>query len=384
MKIAIACEITPGKTIIPIIKRIMEKDLGWGEVEFIGLTHGEGVDELLKPFCSELYNIGSGRRSVKRGRLKLFYLIAMDIIKAFNALRGKNIDILISCGNAGDVRKSIIAANILKIPVLHIEQDIYNPIEVISFANIITAPSKEYEDYLSKEYGLNNVINIGGYPMASYVNDFINEDNLKSKEEILKLYFKNDSRFNQYILLVLGGDLKEEDLPELFNKLQIMDYPIAIAPYRFDKGYIKSLSIKKDKSNLNIMVLDNFVDILSLMNCSKLTIFGAGMGITIEAGVLNIPSIKIAGFHKDHGSVDLARSINIPILEIENLPENLPELFKHGEDSYDLLEYRQNLLEDGLIAIDNIIAIIDNFKSLGKKGGFEVMWRIWKKRSMYR
>jgi hypothetical protein len=36
----------------------------------------------------------------------------------------KNIDLLLSYGNAGDVRKSVMAAYFLKIPVIHIEQDI--------------------------------------------------------------------------------------------------------------------------------------------------------------------------------------------------------------------------------------------------------------------
>ena len=38
-----------------------------------------------------------------------------------------------TCGNAGDVRKGISASKILRIPNLHIEQDIYNPIEMIAF-----------------------------------------------------------------------------------------------------------------------------------------------------------------------------------------------------------------------------------------------------------
>lgn len=59
---------------------------------------------------------------------------------------------MLTCGNAGDVRKGIISANILHIPVLHIEQDIYNPIEMIAFADIITAPSKDYKEYLEREY----------------------------------------------------------------------------------------------------------------------------------------------------------------------------------------------------------------------------------------
>jgi len=67
-----------------------------------------------------------------------------DIIKTVQAVRGKGIELLITCGNAGDVRKGLVAANLLKIPTLHIEQDIYNPIEMIAFANLVTTPSQQY------------------------------------------------------------------------------------------------------------------------------------------------------------------------------------------------------------------------------------------------
>ena len=58
-----------------------------------------------------------------------------DIWRVIRSLRGKNIDILMTCGNAGDVRKGISASKILGIPNFHIEQDIYNPIEMIAFSN---------------------------------------------------------------------------------------------------------------------------------------------------------------------------------------------------------------------------------------------------------
>lgn len=59
------------------------------------------------------------------------------------------------------------------------------------------------------------------------------------------------------------------------------------------------------------------------------------MGMTIEAGVLEIPSIKISGFHKEHGSVDLANDLKIPILEIEEILDFLDEFKDNHQDKYD-------------------------------------------------
>ena len=77
-----------------------------------------------------------------------------------------NVDLVITCGNAGDVRKALSASKLLGIHRLHVEQDIYNPIEMVAFANIVTAPSDEYKLFLEEKYSLNNVFNIGGYPMV--------------------------------------------------------------------------------------------------------------------------------------------------------------------------------------------------------------------------
>ncbi|KZX16376.1 hypothetical protein MBCUT_08680 [Methanobrevibacter cuticularis] len=378
INIAIACELAPAKTIIPIIKRIKflekeEKDyLNWNKSKIIGLTHGKGVKELLKPYCNEIYSIGQGRGGgkVKRNNLELASLIIKDIFKAIKAMRGKNIDLLVTCGNAGDVRKSIAAANFLKIPIIHIEQDIYNPIEFISYANLVTLPSKKYEDYFENIYHIDNVVNIGGYPMANYVKEYINDEKLEISEEISLKYAVDD-----FILIVLGGDLKITDLKELITSLENLDFPVIIAPYRFKREQIESL-ITSNK----IKVLDEFVDLLSLLKEAKALIYGAGMGMTIEAGVLEIPSIKIAGFHKKQGSVDLAKDLAIPILEISDLPKNMEELNKLSKPN------GKFLIENSELAIENLVDIINDFdfNNLPKKSGLSAMRAIWKKRSEFR
>ena len=405
--IAIACELAPAKTIIPIIEKLKELEshdkLSWRKTNFIALIHGEGTEQILKSHVNETYPIGKGRSSgkTKKNNLELAYLIFKDILKAIKALKGKNIDLLISCGNAGDVRKSIAAANFLKIPVLHIEQDIYNPIELISFANIITVPSKKYEDYLKNSYGLKNVKNIGGYPMASYVHDYVANGNLKTKDEIFKECQIDKNHFDDFILFVLGGDFKERDLNNLILAIQRIDSPIVIAPYRFKKEdienliyscrYLKPPSFRSDECSITstksgydlgnslskIMVLDGFSDILSLMNVSKAIVYGAGMGMTIEAGVLKTPSIKILGFHNVHGSVDLANYLKIPILEVDEIPDKINTIAN-------LNKPQGNLFKSSQIAIEKVVDIIDNFDFKSKKSGFGSMRAIWRERLKFR
>jgi hypothetical protein len=273
---------------------------------------------------------------------------------------------LVTAGNAGDVRKAIVAANILSIPVLHIEQDIYNPIEVISQANLVTVPSIEYKEYLEKNYGLKNVVNIDGYPMAKYVDNYIKQDNLIDKDEIYGEY-----GMKEFVLVVLGGDLKDDDIEPLIRSVEELNLKALIAPYRFDRDMVKELVLSP-----NIKVLPQYVDLLSFMNAASHLIYAAGMGMTIEAGVFNIPSLKIEGFHKTHGSVDLAKELNIPIVKIDEIPEafeNLPD------------QKKSDLVKDSEIAIERLVDLINDFdeKSL-KRSGFKSTKQIWNSRKVYR
>ena len=368
--IAIAGEITPAKTLIPVIERLKELEkenkLNFKINKIIGLYHGESSKDILKPYCDEVYSIGEGRNGKKNSNGKLVYLISRDIIKSFNTLIGKNIDLLITAGNAGDVRKSIVAANVLRIPVIHIEQDIYNPIEVISQANLITVPSSGYEKHLKDNYKLNNVVNINGYPMAKYVDNYINEGKLIDKEEIYSKY-----GVKEFVLVVLGGDLKDEDIKPLIKSIEKINRNILVAPYRFDRNMVEDLV-----SSSKIQVLPQYVDLLSFMNAASHLIYAAGMGMTIEAGVFNIPSLKIEGFHKIHGSVDLAESLNIPIVKIDEIPtsfENLPP------------QNYTELVKNSEISIEKVVELINDFNpKTMKRSGFKSTKEIWNSRKAFR
>ncbi|MGB9936346.1 MAG: hypothetical protein ACPK7O_01365 [Methanobacterium sp.] len=354
MKIAVIAEIAPAKAFVPILKKL--------DAEIIGLTHGPGADQLLRPFCSEMHFIGEsrGKGAEKRSKAKIASLVFEDIISTIKALRGKNIDLLLTCGNAGDVRKGIAAAKFLRIPDLHIEQDFYNPIEMIAFSNLLAVPSKRYQNFLADHYGIHNSTIIGGYPMAAYVNKM----QLKDPEAL-----KNE--YGDFLLLVFGGDVQGKDIPKIIKTVEQLEKKILAVPFRFDTSYVKSL-VKSEK----IVVLDGFVDLLGLMNASSGMIYGAGMGLTIEAGVLGVPSIKLAGFHRQHSSVDLAKELGIKIAEIEEIPEVIDNL-KEPKG--------KGLVENGEKSVSNMITLINNFDALeGKSGGIKSFRKIWDARSKFR
>ena len=205
MRIAVIAEMAPAKAFIPIIKEL--------DAEIIGLTHGHGVKELLGQYCTEIHSIGEsrGQAAKKRSNPKIASLVIEDIWRVIRFLKGKDVDLLMTCGNAGDVRKGISASKILRIPDLHIEQDIYNPIEMIAFSNLITVPSEQYKNYVIEKYGLKNVHVIGGYPMASYVNDMSIE-----KSNIIQGKYGID----EFAVLVFGGDVKSEDIPKIIQEVE--------------------------------------------------------------------------------------------------------------------------------------------------------------------
>lgn len=362
INIAIAAEIAPAKTIIPVLDKLKNLDtedkLNFKINKIIALYHGLPAKDLLKDYCNEFYSIGEGRRGTPKHKLP--FLIFRDIIKSFNALRGKNIDLLITIGNAGDVRKSIIAANILKIPILHIEQDIYNPIEVISQTNLVTVPNEDYVNIL-KGYGIKNVVNINGYPMVKYISNYLNDLSIKNIKEGFD------------ILIVLGGDLKKNEVSFLLNQIQQLNKKTFIAPYRFNRDYIQNLVNSNDLTQ--IKVLDQYVDLIPYLKSTKLLIYAAGMGMTIEAGLMEVPSIKIEGFHKEHASVDLAKSLGIPVVKAEYIKDI---------DISSIQVNSKNLLENSEISIDNLVDIINNFDFSAKKSGLKVAKNIWNVRKIYR
>jgi hypothetical protein len=356
MRIAVIAEMAPAKAFIPIIKEL--------DAEIIGLTHGHGVKELLGQYCTEIHSIGQsrGQSSKKRSNSKIASLVIEDIWRVIRSLKGKDIDLLMTCGNAGDVRKGISASKILRIPNLHIEQDIYNPIEMIAFSNLITVPSEHYKNYIIDMYGLNNVHVIGGYPMASYVNDMSIED-----PNIIKSRYGMD----EFVVLVFGGDVKSEDIPKIIDQAEKLDENILVIPFRFSTNFIK-----KFITSSKLKVLDGYIELPSLINAASYMIYAAGMGLTIEAGVLGVPSIKIAGFHRKHSSVDLARELGIQVTEIVDISNSVDNLKAPKGDW---------LINNGKKSVSNVLDLIKDFDKIkSNPSGVSSCKKIWSARSEFR
>jgi len=356
MRIVVIAEMAPAKAFIPIIKQL--------DADIIGLTHGHGVKELMGKYCTEVHSIGQsrGHGAQKRSNAKIAFLVGEDIWRVIRTLKGKNIDLLMTCGNAGDVRKGISASKILRIPNLHIEQDIYNPIEMIAFSNLITVPSESYKEYISNKYGLNNVHVIGGYPMASYVNEMT----IENSESVKARY-----GLDKFVVLVFGGDVKADDIPKIINQVELLDEDVLVVPFRFNAEYVK-----KFVSSPKLKVLDGYIELPSLMKAASYLIYGAGIGLTIEAGVLSVPSIKIAGFHKEHASVDLAEELDIKVTKIEDISISVDKLKVPKGDW---------LVKNGEKAVSNVINMVNNFDEFkGRASGVGSLKKIWNARSEFR
>ena len=81
--------------------------------------------------------------------------------------------------------------------------------------SLITVPSELYKNYVIEKYRLNNVHVIGGYPMASYVNDMSIEDS-----NIIKARYGID----EFAVLVFGGDVKSENIPKIIQEVETVSY----------------------------------------------------------------------------------------------------------------------------------------------------------------
>lgn len=356
MNIALVAETAPAKTLIPIISKLDD--------DILSLTHSEGAMKLLTPYSDEIESIGEGRRntSKKRSNFTIGRLVLQDTHRTYKALKDRNIDLLLTCGNAGDVRKGILAAKKLDIPRLHIEQDIYNPIEMIAFADLITVPNHIAQKKLKKMYGITNTFNIKGYPQAEYVSKL----NLKNPEALYEYYNTDD-----FYVLFLGGDTRSKDIPDIMNEVQKLDKTILIVPYRFDVNYVSKFITKT-----NVYVIDGYVDLISLMNASQGVIYCAGMGVTIEVGALSVPAVKLLGFHEEHASNDLAKSLGISISSVFDIERAVNHMRKPEG---------KRLIKNGCKASLKVAELTHEMKMFDQThGGRSSMKRIWNQRKKYR
>lgn len=356
MNIAVVAETAPAKTLIPVIDKLNDN--------IIALTHSEGAQKLLNPYSSKVIPIGEGRRNTtkKRSDLTIGRLVLQDTLRTYRALKSADAQMVLTCGNAGDVRKGISAAKRLKIPKIHIEQDLYNPIEMIAYADLITVPNSHAKKILKKMYGITNTVNIKGYPQAEYVHRVPITD----PEDIYRHYGIND-----FYVLFLGGDTRASDIPRIIQEVQKLNKIILIIPYRFEAKSVSQYITRK-----GVYVIDGYVDLISLMNASQGVIYCAGMGVTIEVGALSIPSVKLLGFHTEHASNDLAQSLGIDVIsayDIEYAVEHMKA--PHGS----------RLIKNGSKASIKVAELTRDMRMFDNSvGGRKSMKLIWDQRKKYR
>ena len=356
MNIAIVAETAPAKSIIPIIEKV--------DADILSLTHSEGAMELLAPYSNEIFSIGEGRRNTtkKRSNFTIAKLVLKDTIRTYNALRKHHVDLTLTCGNAGDVRKGIAAAKKLKMPKLHIEQDIYNPIEMMAYADLITVPNKTAAKQLKDMYDITNTVNIGGYPQAEYVNRVP----IAEPDKIYEQYQHDD-----FYVLFLGGDTRASDIPEIIKEVEKIDKTILIIPFRFETSTITPHITKN-----NIFVLEGYVDLISLMNASQGVIYCAGMGVTIEAGALGVPAVKILGFHTQHASNDLANDLGINVASTHDISHAVSRMKK---------PQGKRLIKNGCRASLKVAELTTNMDLFDQDcGGLSSLKKIWNQRKQYR
>ena len=356
MNIAIVAETAPAKTLIPVIEKV--------DADILSLTHSEGAMELLGPYSNEIFSIGEGRRNTtkKRSNFTIAKLVLKDTIRTYKALKKHPVDLTLTCGNAGDVRKGLAASKKLNIPKLHMEQDIYNPIEMMAYADLITVPNKTAMKQLEEMYGITNTVNIGGYPQAEYVSRVP----ILEAEKIYEQYKHDD-----FYVLFLGGDTRASDIPEIIREVEKIDKTILVIPFRFETSTITP-HITKD----NIFVLEGYVDLISLMNASQGVIYCAGMGVTIEVGALGVPAVKILGFHTQHASNDLAQDLGINVASTTDINDAVFRMRK---------PQGKRLIEDGCKASLNVAELTANRDSFDQNcGGLSSLRKIWNQRKQYR
>ncbi len=280
-------EPSPAKNLIPVFEELTDRGY---EVAVYG--HGEGA-EVLAWEGIEAPTLGRPRR---RSRLAPV-LFALDLTRVLlrEILDGPSV--AVTSGNTGDARKTLLASKALGIPSLHVEMDVYNPVEAIRFATAVAVP-EQAPDF---DPGGPEVIEISGPPIAAYIAD----RHLKGR---VPGPVPEDVKGR--VLVCLGGDVTEDQALGLLEALRPVDpyvVPFRVeAPPGFDRP-------------------DTFIDLPGAMMEAKAVIFAGGFGVTVEACLVARKAVKVSGVHDRHFSHEVAKACGIRVLNVEevNDPEDV-------------------------------------------------------------
>ncbi|WP_456482538.1 hypothetical protein [Methanopyrus sp.] len=281
MKAFSLVEPSPAKNLIPVWERLLEE--GW---EVAAYGHGRGV-EVLKWEGIETESLGKPRR--RQGMLG-YVGFSIDLIRTVRALASERASVVLSSGNTGDARKSLIAARVLRVPSVHLEMDVYNPVEVIRWATRVLVPfSEDWAEVLERRTGVKARV-VSGAPLAQYLAD-----------RHLSGYIPGPvpDEYEGRVLVCLGGDITEEGARRLLSDLR--DHDPVVVPFRVSppEGF---------------ECVREFVDLPGLMMLADTVVFTGGFGVTIEACVVAKKAVKVSEVHPRHLSHWIAEESGVPVM----------------------------------------------------------------------
>ncbi|WP_457620257.1 hypothetical protein [Methanopyrus sp.] len=287
MKAFSLVEPSPAKNLLPVWERLLEE--GW-EVAVYG--HGRGI-EILKWEGIETERLGKPRR--KQG-LFGYVGFSIDLIRTVRVLASERASVVLSSGNTGDARKSLIASRMLGIPSVHLEMDVYNPVEAVRWATRVLVPfSDKWTEVLERRVGV-KAETVSGAPLAQYLAD---------RHLSGRIPGPVPEEYEGRVLVCLGGDITEKGARRLLSDLK--DHDPVVVPFRVNppEGF---------------ECVQEFVDLPGVMMLADTVVFAGGFGVTIEACVTAKKAVKVSEVHPEHLSHWIAEESGVPVMYLNEGP----------------------------------------------------------------
>jgi len=280
-------EPSPAKNLIPVFEELRSRGH-----EPLVYGHGKGA-EVLRWEGVETRTLGRPRR---RSRLAPA-LFALDLTRVLLRELLDGPDVALTSGNTGDARKTLLSSKILGVPSVHVEMDVYNPVEAIKLATIVAVPEQASDPGIEGP----EVTTVAGPPIAAYVAD----RHLKGK-----IPGPVPEDVEGRVLVCLGGDVTEEQARRLLHTLEPLNpyvVPFRVdAPPRFDTP-------------------DGFIDLPGAMMKAETVVFSGGFGVTVEACLVAGKAVKVSGVHERHFSHEVAEMCGLEVLDVDSIegPEDV-------------------------------------------------------------
>ncbi len=312
-------EPSPAKNLLPVFERLERE--GW-DVRVYG--HGRGA-EVLRWEGRDAPTLGRSRRGEGwRGYLGF----AVDLARVAARMARDRPSVVLSSGNTGDARKSLLAAAALRVRSVHVEMDVYNPVEAVRFASRVLVPfSREFARRLRRRVRVEPEV-IPGPPLAQY----LAERHLRGR-----VPGPVPRECEGRVLVCLGGDVTTRGARRLLERLS--EHEPLVVPFRVDAPSWCDR-------------VEGFVDLPGAMMVADVVVFSGGFGVTIEACVVGRRAVKVWERHPRHLSHWIARESGVPVLSLEEAVEVDPvSVAERPEGGW--------LVRGGEEAVDRILAEVE-------------------------